>query len=77
MPLREMLENARDKFTGAMGDAERFSIGVNERAKRLKQAMFPDDIKPGEPAGTAQQGITEAGQEAMQDHIENRIKKRR
>ena len=77
MPLAKFLTDARDTFTDAMGSAERFSIGVNERAKRLKQAMFPDDIKPGEPAGTAQQGITEAGQEAMQDHIENRIKKRR
>ena len=69
-----MLENARDKFTGAMGDAERFSIGVNERAKRLKQAMFPDEIKPGEVARSA---ADEASQEAAQSEIENRIKKRR
>jgi hypothetical protein len=74
MPLKEMLENARDKFTGAMGDAERFSIGLSNRAKRLKQAMFPDEIKPGEAARSA---MGEAGQEAMQDQIENRSKKRR
>ena len=41
----EFLKNARDKFVEA-GDAfERFSIGVNERAKRLKQAMFPEGPK--------------------------------
>lgn len=74
MPLKEMLENARDKFTGAMDAGERFSIGVNERAKRLKQAMFPDEIKPGEVARSA---TGEAGEEAAQQMIENRSKKRR
>ena len=74
MPLKEMLENARDKFTGAMGDAERFSIGVNERAKRLKQAMFPDESKPGEVAGSV---TDEAEAEAAKILIENRSKKRR
>ena len=49
MPIKEYLENARDKFTDAMSAAERFSIGLNDRAKRLKQAMFPQDPEPGEP----------------------------
>lgn len=50
MPLREMLENARDAYTGAMSSAERFSIGLSNRAKRMKQAMFPQESQPGEVA---------------------------
>jgi len=46
MPLREMLENARDTYTDAMSSAERFSIGLSNRAKRLKQSMFPDEPMP-------------------------------
>ena len=74
MPLKKMLEDARDTFTDAMGSSERFSIGVNERAKRLKQAMFPDEIKPGEVSRSA---ADEAEAEAAQSMIENRSKKRR
>jgi hypothetical protein len=72
MPLGEMLKNARDKYTDAMSSAERLSIGVNERAKRLKQAMFPQESQPGEVAAPRDPA-------AAQDNIdrENRQRERR
>lgn len=38
----ELLKRARDKFVDFMDAGERTAIGLNERAKRLKQAMFPE-----------------------------------
>jgi hypothetical protein len=38
----ELLKRARDKFVDVMDAGERTAIGLNERAKRLKQAMFPE-----------------------------------
>ena len=46
MPAR-FFRDATEKFTDAMGAAERFSIGLNERTKRLKQALCPQESKPG------------------------------
>lgn len=41
----ELLKRARDKFVDVMDAGERTAIGLNERAKRLKQAMFPEGPK--------------------------------
>lgn len=42
----QFLRDAADKFTDAMHSAERFSVGMSARAKRLKQAMFPQEQPP-------------------------------
>lgn len=63
MPAR-LFRDATDKFTDAMGAAERFSIGLNERAKRLKQAMFP--AGPGEPAEVPEPRDKAAAQEDLE-----------
>ena len=46
MPLASFLTNARDKFVDAMDGVDRFAQGVEGRARRLKQAMFPEEPKP-------------------------------
>lgn len=44
--LVDYLTTARDKFTDTMDGIDRFATGLNNRAKRLKQAMFPEEPKP-------------------------------
>jgi hypothetical protein len=63
MPLQDILTGARDKYNDFMSGAERFSEGVNTRARRMKQAMFPDEPAPsteGRDAAAAQDDIERA-----------------
>ena len=73
MPLREMLENARDKYTDAMSSAERFSIGVSNRAKRMKQAMFPDEPMP----STEGRDPSAARDDMERENLQREMRKRR
>jgi hypothetical protein len=71
----QFLRNASEKFTDAMGAAERFSIGLNERAKRLKQAMFPQESQPGEVAEPRDKAA--AQDDIERNNLERERRKRR
>lgn len=46
MPLAELFRTAKDKFTETMDAGSRLAEGMSTRARRLKQAMFSDEVEP-------------------------------
>lgn len=76
MPLGTYLRETNQKIADVLQAGERFSIGLNNRAKRLKQAIFP--AGPGEPAEVPEPRDKAAAQDDIErNNLERERRKRR